>query len=198
MSFALVRDGSVATRQDREQFERLLKETYRQAYALSYRLTGNSSDAEDLLQDATIRAFRFFHLYDPALPFQKWLTKIVCNANIDRIRRQGKLKTTSLDHGVAEEASTWDIPDMESMPDRQLMVDTLSDPVQQGLAQVNPEFRTAMVLADIEGMEYEEIAQVMKTSIGTVRSRIHRGRKQLRQYLVRKCPNLFSRMVDEL
>lgn len=198
MSFAVAQNRTVAASQDRDQFERLLKETYRQMYALAYRLSGNAADAEDLLQDAYIRAFRFFHQYDPSLPFSKWLVKIVCNANVDRIRKNGKLRTTSLDQGNSDDSSTWDIPDLSAMPDRRMIEESLSDPVQRGLAQVNPEFRTAMVLADIEGLEYEEIAQVMKTSIGTVRSRIHRGRKQLREFLIDKCPSVFSRMVDEL
>ncbi|HCE01309.1 MAG TPA: RNA polymerase subunit sigma-70 [Armatimonadetes bacterium] len=198
MAFAIARDGNVARALDREHFERLLKESYRQAYALAYRLTGNAADAEDLLQDAAIRAYRFFHQYDPELPFGKWLAKILCNANVDRIRRRGRLRTTSLDQPSEAGGHVPEVADWNSLPDRAMVEESVSDPLQEGLAAVRPEFRTAVVLADIEGMEYEEIAQTMGTSVGTVRSRIHRGRKQLRRYLLEKFPDFVARMVDEL
>ncbi|MCX7799646.1 MAG: sigma-70 family RNA polymerase sigma factor [Fimbriimonadales bacterium] len=198
MSFAIARDGNVASTLDREHFERLLRESYRQAYALAYRLTGNGADAEDLLQDAYIRAYRFFHQYDPELPFAKWLSKILCNANIDRLRRKGRLKIASLDQRSEEGRQVAEVADWSNTPDRRMVEESVSDPLQEGLAAVRPEFRTAVVLADIEGMEYEEIAQTMGTSVGTVRSRIHRGRKQLRRYLSEHFPDYVARMVDEL
>lgn len=198
MAFAIARDGNVAGALDREHFERLLKESYRQAYAMAFRLTGNSADAEDLLQDAYIRAYRFFHQYDPQLPFAKWLSKILCNANVDRLRRRGRLKLASLDQPSEDGGQAMEVADWSNAPDRRMVEEAVSDPLQEGLASVRPEFRTAVVLADIEGMEYEEIAQTMGTSVGTVRSRIHRGRKQLRRYLSEHFPDFVARMVDEL
>jgi RNA polymerase sigma-70 factor (ECF subfamily) len=78
---------------------------------------------------------------------------------------------------------------MENMVDRHL---------QEGLDEMNPEFRMAVLLADVEGMAYEEIAEVMQTSVGTVRSRIHRGRKQLRSFLLKVAPGMYRRMADDL
>jgi RNA polymerase sigma-70 factor (ECF subfamily) len=79
-----------------------------------------------------------------------------------------------------------------------MMHDTLDEPVQRALVSMTPEFRTAVLLADVEGMAYEEIAEVMKTSVGTVRSRIHRGRKQLKRQLMKSLPSVFRSVPDEL
>jgi RNA polymerase sigma-70 factor (ECF subfamily) len=178
-------------------FEERLKNSYKQAYSFAYRLTGNATDAEDLVQETYLRAFRFFHRYDDALPFANWLCRIMSNANVDSIRKKSRLKTSSIDQQVYAGAPVLEIPDKESMPDRRLLNQSLNEHLQQGLASITPEFRTAVLLADVEGLEYEEIAEVMSTSIGTVRSRIHRGRKQLRRFLVKRSPD-FARMSDEL
>ncbi len=182
---------------EREQFESLLSLTQRQAYHLALRLTGNRSDAEDLVQESYIRAFRFFHRYDPTLPFTSWLYRIMTNAHIDEMRRRAKLRTTSLDEPHPETGSTWDVPDHAGSPERLLMTEQMEAEVQEGLNKMTPDFRIAVLLADLEGFSYEEIAEVMKTSIGTVRSRIHRGRKQLRTHLINARPDKYARL-DEI
>ena len=179
-------------------FESLVQDAYRSAYGLAYRLTGNASEAEDLMQETFVRAFRFFHRYDETLPFASWLYRIMTNAHIDLVRRKGKLKTTSLDHGAGEGSSGWDVPDPDSAPDRELMRNAVDDIVQAGLMSMTAEFRTAVLLADVEGLAYEEVAEIMRTSVGTVRSRIHRGRKQLRAYLLKHAPGTYGELVDEL
>ena len=179
-------------------FEGLVREAYRPAYGLAYRLTGNASEAEDLMQETFVRAFRFFHRYDETLPFASWLYRIMTNAHIDLVRRRGKLRTTSLDHSGHEGSSGWDVPDPESSPDRDLMRNAVDDVVQAGLMAMTAEFRQAVLLADVEGLAYEEVADIMRTSVGTVRSRIHRGRKQLRSYLLKHAPNTYKDWADEL
>ena len=179
-------------------FESLVGEAYRPAYGLAYRLTGNASDAEDLIQETFVRAFRFFHRYDETLPFPSWLYRIMTNAHIDLVRRKGKLKTTSLDHGASEGSSGWEVPDPHSAPDRDLMRNAVDDTVQAGLMSMTAEFRTAVLLADVEGLAYEEVADIMRTSVGTVRSRIHRGRKQLRAFLLKHAPQTYGEYTDEL
>ena len=190
--------ATTAATVDKAQFENLMRSTHRQAFSLAYRLTGNASEAEDLVQETYLRAFRFFHKYDVSLPFSSWLYRIMTNAHIDSVRRKGRLKLTSLDQMGPDGAGTWDIPDMDSSPDRTMMHETLDEPVQKALVSMTPEFRTAVLLADVEGMAYEEIAEVMKTSVGTVRSRIHRGRKQLKRQLMKSLPTVFRSMSDEL
>lgn len=188
----------ITSQAQRARFESLMRCTHRQAYSLAYRLTGNTSEAEDLVQETFLRAYRFFHKYDAALPFTSWLYRIMTNAHIDAVRRKGRLRLTSLDQMGPEGAGTWDVPDVDSSPDRAMMQDALGEPVQLALTSMTPEFRTAVLLADVEGMAYEEIAEVMKTSVGTVRSRIHRGRKQLKRFLVKNCPQSIRRIADEL
>lgn len=190
MAFALVKSRTAAKEDTRELFEERLKNTYRQAYNLAYRLTGNPTDAEDLVQETYVRAYRFFHRYDPSLPFVNWLCRIMSNAHIDLIRRKGRLKTTSIDQIGQAGSQAYELPDFDAMPDRDVLDSSFSEQVQQGLESITPEFRTAVLLADVEGLEYEDIALAMNTSIGTVRSRIHRGRKQLRKFLISRCPGL--------
>ena len=188
----------VTTREHRARFESLMRCTHRQAYSLAYRLTGNSAEAEDLVQETFLRAYRFFHKYDAALPFTSWLYRIMTNAHIDSVRRRGRLRVTSLDQMGPEGSGTWDVPDLDSSPDREMMHDALDEPLQLALTSMTAEFRTAVLLADVEGMAYEEIADVMKTSVGTVRSRIHRGRKQLKRFLLQHAPQTLRRVSDEL
>jgi RNA polymerase sigma-70 factor (ECF subfamily) len=198
MLFAITKDN-IGPRVDQSTiFEGLMRKTHRQAYSLAYRLTGNSAEAEDLVQESFVRAFRFFGKYDPAMPFSSWLYRIMTNAHIDSVRRKGKLKTMSLEQGGADGNTTWELPDMDSSPDRMMLHEALDEPVQKALSSMTPEFRMAVLLADVEGMAYEEIAEVMKTSVGTVRSRIHRGRKQIRKHLMKHAPQTYRSFSDEL
>lgn len=169
-----------------------MRDSYRQAYSLAIRLTGNAGEAEDLVQESFVRAFRFFHRYDPSLPFASWLYRIMTNVHIDSVRRRNRLRLVSLDQAGTEGNSTWEVPDCTQTPEQTLIDGTLEEPLQYGLMAMTPEFRVAVLLADVKGMAYEEIAEVMQTSVGTVRSRIHRGRKQLRDYLGRTCPGRFG------
>jgi RNA polymerase sigma-70 factor (ECF subfamily) len=186
--------GNAANRE--KLFESLLVQTHRQALHIALRLAGNRADAEDLVQETFVRAFRFFHRYDDTLPFTSWLYRIMMNAHIDEVRRRGKLRASSLDEPHPETGSTWDVPDESASPERLILTDEMEAEVQDGLLRMTADFRMAVLLADLEGLSYEEIAQVMATSIGTVRSRIHRGRKQLRGFLVKSCPEKYAALLD--
>jgi RNA polymerase sigma-70 factor (ECF subfamily) len=178
-------------------FQQLLDRSHKQAYNLALRLTGNHTEAQDLVQETYIRAYRFFHRYDTSLPFTNWLYRIMSNAHIDCVRRRSRLKTTSLDQTVAG-APPIDIPDTQATPDKTMLEQMMGEHVQAALMTMTPDFRTAVLLADVEGMAYEEIADVMNTSVGTVRSRIHRGRKQLRSSLIKNCPEMFRGYSNDL
>ncbi len=177
------------------EFEQLMRGANRQAHSVAYRLTGNQVDAEDLLQESFVRAFRFFHRYDRSLPFLSWMYRIISNAHIDMVRRRNKLKPSSLDHGGKDGDQALEIADLSFCPGVELIRSSYSDCVQKALNAMNPEFRMAVVLSDVEGMSYEEIAAIMETSIGTVRSRIHRGRTQLRGFLLKLQPETYGRMI---
>ncbi len=173
-------------------YERLMKETYRQAFSMAVRLTSNATEAEDLLQETFLRAYRFFHRYDETLPFTSWLYRIMTNLHIDTIRRKSRLKTVSIEQGGSDGSQTWELEDTEAASDVMVMETNLEEPLQLGLKSMTAEFRAAVVLADVDGLSYEEIAEVMNTSVGTVRSRIHRGRKQLRDYLQKRHPGAYK------
>lgn len=188
---ALFKQKVAETGHSKELFEELLDRSNKQAFNLALRLTGNHTEAQDLVQETYIRAYRFFHRYDTSLPFTNWLYRIMSNAHIDTVRRRGRLKTTSLDQPSSTGATPMDVPDVHSSPDKTMLEDMMGEHVQSALMTMTPDFRTAVLLADVEGMAYEEIAEVMKTSVGTVRSRIHRGRKQLRSTLLKNCPEAY-------
>lgn len=181
---------------DRE-FDALVTRYYQQVYNLAYRLTGNAADAEDLTQEAFLRAYRFFDRYDPTMPFMNWISRVMTNLYIDEYRRRKRLPTVSIEERFeneeGEESEELDIPDPGPSPLEIAEANQYADAVQEGLMRLAPEFRTAVVLADVMGHSYEEIAEMMNTSIGTVRSRIHRGRKQLRDIIQKKYPELFER-----
>lgn len=183
---------------ERSHFEGLVSRTQKQAYGLAYRLTGNAAEAEDLVQESYLRAYRFFHRYDPSLPFTSWLYRIMTNAHVDGVRRKNRLKTTSLEQAGVDGMTVWELPDMQPAPDRVMLDQSLDEHIQKALIAMTPEFRTAVLLADVEGMAYDEIADVMKTSVGTVRSRIHRGRRQLRNHLIRHSPKVYQELTDDL
>lgn len=180
----------------RELFESLLKKTHAQAFHLALRLTGCRTDAEDLVQEAFVRAYRFFHRYDNRLPFSSWLYRILTNAHIDEVRRRGKIKTTSLDEPHWDTGALLELPDESNSPERLMMTSEMEAEIQEGLSNMTPDFRIAVLLADMEGMSYEEVAQIMGTSVGTVRSRIHRGRKQLRRHLLSSKPEKYRGLMQ--
>lgn len=164
-------------------FERLMRRHQKQAYNVAYRLTGNHADAEDLTQEAFVRAFRFFDTYRRDLPFEKWLYRIISNLFVDDIRRKSRLRVRSLDEPLAGEgdsAASLEIPDSRESPERVVLHEELDERIQKALAALPTDFRQTVILADIEGKSYEEISAQMRCSIGTVRSRLHRARKMLR------------------
>ncbi|MGO8674220.1 MAG: sigma-70 family RNA polymerase sigma factor [Capsulimonadaceae bacterium] len=167
----------------RIEFDRLVQRYHKQAFNIAYRMTGNHSDAEDLTQEAFLRAYRFFGNYRRDWPFDNWLYKIMSNLFVDDIRRKPKAKMQSLDQpidGGRNEEVYLEISDSASNPERIVMIDELDEHIQCALNALPRDFRMTVVLADIEGMSYEEISAVMRCSLGTVRSRLHRGRKLLR------------------
>ncbi|MBC7806300.1 MAG: sigma-70 family RNA polymerase sigma factor [Akkermansiaceae bacterium] len=172
----------------KREFDTLVRRYHKQAYNIAYRLTGNHTDAEDLTQEAFVRAFRFFDNYRRDLPFENWLYRIMSNLFVDDLRRKPKARIQSLDAPVGNDPSSesnafLEIPDNRAEPERVVLHEELDERIQKALASLPADFRMTVILADIEGMSYEEISETMKCSLGTVRSRLHRGRKLLRNKL---------------
>jgi RNA polymerase sigma-70 factor (ECF subfamily) len=151
-------------------------------YRLAYRLTGNPHDAEDLTQEVFVRVFRSLSSYTPGT-FEGWLHRITTNLFLDGARRKQRIRF----EGLADEMAHR-LPGSEPTP-AEVFDDThLDDDVQAALKALPPEYRAAVVLCDIEGFSYEEIAATLNVKLGTVRSRIHRGRAQLRTALEHRRP----------
>jgi RNA polymerase sigma-70 factor, ECF subfamily len=146
-------------------------------YRLAYRLTGNPYDAEDLTQDVFVRVFRSLSSYTPGT-FEGWLHRITTNLFLDQVRRKQRIRFDALGEDSGDR-----LAGREPGP-AQVYDDQHFDPdIQRALDELTPDFRAAVVLCDIEGLSYEEIAATLGIKLGTVRSRIHRGRSQLRAAL---------------
>ena len=149
---------------------------------LAYRLSGNRSDAEDLTQETFVRVFRSLADYTPGT-FEGWLHRITTNLFLDMVRRRQKIRFDAL----AEDASERLASD-EPGPERAYEQNNLDPEVQRALDALLADFRAAVVLCDLEGLTYEEIALTLDIKVGTVRSRIHRGRVLLREALAHRTP----------
>lgn len=187
-NIAEVSNASGVLSRPKREFDRLVQRYHKQAYNIAYRLTGNHADAEDLTQEAFVRAFRFFDNYRRDLPFENWLFRIISNLFVDDLRRRPKARIQSLDAPVGNDATSesnafLEIPDTRDNPERVVLHEELDEQIQKALAALPQDFRKTVILADIEGMSYEEISEAMNCSLGTVRSRLHRGRKLLRSRL---------------
>jgi RNA polymerase sigma-70 factor (ECF subfamily) len=166
----------------------VVREHGNRVYRLAYRLTGNAHDAEDLTQDVFVRVFRSLADYTPGT-FEGWLHRITTNLFLDRMRRQQKIRFDALPEDTERLAGR------EASPEAVYAEAHLDADIEAALAALPPDFRAAVVLCDIEQLSYEEIAQTLGVKLGTVRSRISRGRAMLRAALADRAPRE-SRAVD--
>ncbi|CAN5380015.1 RNA polymerase sigma factor SigE [soil metagenome] len=162
-------------------WDQVVREHSARVYRLAYRLSGNAQDAEDLTQETFVRVFRSLASYQPGT-FEGWLHRITTNLFLDLVRRRARIRFDALPEDTER------MPGSAPSPE-QVYADTHLDPqVQAALDALAPDFRAAVVLCDIEGLTYEEIAATLGVKLGTVRSRIHRGRVQLREALAHLAP----------
>ncbi|HVA36897.1 MAG TPA: sigma-70 family RNA polymerase sigma factor [Candidatus Dormibacteraeota bacterium] len=155
----------------------------RAAYNFAYRLTANEPDARDLTQDAFIRVFRAWKSFQPGTSFLSWIYRIITNLYRDELRRR---------KGIFYEELPEDNAPQEYGGEKPLAVDPigtyvegqLGEPLSVALSQLSADQRQVVVLADIEELSYQEIAEIVGCSIGTVRSRLHRARNQLRRLVL--------------
>lgn len=159
-------------------FESLVTEHWHLIYRIAFRLTGNRSDADDLAQEAVLEAFRAFPHFQPGTRFDRWIARIMTHTFIDGTRRRRRHPAASLD-----QPDTADPVDPTPGPEEAASQRELHDRVHRALVDLAPEFRTAVVLVDLEGHSYEDASRIMRVPIGTVRSRLHRARHALRHVL---------------
>jgi len=157
----------------------MAEEVFPSVFGTALRLTRDREDASDLAQEAIIRAYEAFDRFD-GRNFKAWLLRILTNLYINRYRqRQREAPTGSLDEDGALEPTA----PSGVIPDRLAFDEMLGAEIEEALGKVPADFRTAVILSDIEGMSYEEIAEATQVPIGTVRSRLARGRAILRREL---------------
>ena len=169
-------------------FEELVKRHQRTVYALLYQLAPEWQDTADLAQEVFIRIWRNINNLRNPSSFSSWLTQIVTNLFYDELRKRPRqLSTISMDESLemddSAEGATRDIADMSSQPDDIVLNREISEAIRQAMTKLPEQFRTAVVLREVEGLSYEEIAILTKTEMGTVKSRIARARSKLQELL---------------
>ena len=169
----------------RESFDAIYEEYAPYVYNLAFRYTGNKADAEDLTQEVMVRVFRFLESFRGG-SFRSWLYRIVSNVFFTRVRKEKRLSRQPLERVLSNGETVEEaLPDRSDDPAERVEQTGVQDHVQAALLFLPEHFRTALVLRDVEGLAYEEIAGVLDVPIGTVRSRIFRGRDMFRSELNR-------------
>lgn len=170
---------------DQAEFEKLARTVYAKLYRLAYQLSRNRADAEDLTQEALLRACRGYASYEGDKPFENWALKILTRIFLDTCRRRSRRVQT-----VSSDNPSWDtdrhpLPEFVSDskhgdPEHTLLAQCLSHRMGVTLESLAPSLRTVVWMSDVEGMSYREIAEALDVPIGTVRSRLHRAHTKMR------------------
>lgn len=173
-------------RDKRDTFERQAEQVYPSVFGTALRLTRSRDEAEDLAQEAMVRAYEAFDRFD-GNNFKAWLLRIVTNLYINRYRRHQRGPGMI---SLEEESTAEPVGSEAEIPERVLFDEALGAEIEEALASVPTDFRITVILSDIEGLSYQEVADATDVPVGTVRSRLARGRallrKSLRQYAVRE------------
>jgi len=171
----------------RREFESLALDHVDPLYSAALRLTKNERDAEDLVQDTFLRAFRFFDKFERGTNIKAWLFKILTNTFINRYRRKVKERTVvegAAREGTNERFVARDANESSSNPEQYLFDRLLSDDVLRAIDGLPIDFRLLVILADLQEFSYKEIAEILDCPVGTVMSRLYRGRKLLQKNLL--------------
>jgi RNA polymerase sigma-70 factor, ECF subfamily len=169
-------------------YRELLDRYQRPVFSLIYRMVRDREQAEDLTQETFVRVFNHIDRYDPAYKFSSWIFKIATNLTIDWMRKK-EVPTVSIDGSRYAttsdeiEASTITVESKDETPEELLIARELGDEIERAIGRLRPEYKTAILLRHVEDKPYEEIAQIMSLPLGTVKTYIHRGRKELQELL---------------
>ncbi len=178
-----------ASEGDAAAFNALLGQHERRMYAVALRMCGNAEDAQDCLQEAMLRVYRAISGFKGQSSFATWVYRITMNTCLDELRKRKNRPNTSLDSLVD---SGWSPADEDDTPEKHALRVEVRASLQGFIKELPEDMRSAIVLRDIEGYAYEEIAQMLDTNVGTIKSRISRGREKLREKIKLKS-ELFDR-----
>jgi RNA polymerase sigma-70 factor (ECF subfamily) len=167
------------------ELDRLIALHADKAYAVALRLTGNPADAGDVVQEAFIRAMRYFESYDPTMPFEAWLNTILRNVYLTALRREAARRSVSLSARADEDAAALEdaLADAGPGPERRAESREDADRVQDALSRLTPPLRLAVAMVDLEGSAREEAAAALGCSLSALDVRLHRGRLRLKELL---------------
>lgn len=178
-----------AIRGDARAFNELMSAQEKRMYAVAMRMFGNREDAEDCLQDAMLRIFRSISGFKFQSSFSTWVYRVTMNTCLDELRKRKNRPNTSLD-GLLD--AGWMPTDAQDTPEQHALRAEVRGSVYGFIRELPEDMRAAVVLRDIQGLSYEDIAQALDTNVGTVKSRISRGREKLREKIMAKS-ELFDR-----
>jgi RNA polymerase sigma-70 factor (ECF subfamily) len=176
----------------RQAFEKTALPHLDSLFGVALRMTRNRASAEDLVQDTLVRAYRFWHRFEPGTSIRAWLFTILRNTFVNSYHRGNRRReqTEHLTHQARtlDEAGAAGLASAPPSPEQAVAAKNIAEAVHSALEEVPEDFRLAVLLADIEGLSYKEIAAVMECPVGTVMSRLYRGRRHLKKILERQMP----------
>ena len=168
----------LASQGDAAAFNSLMGMHERRMYAVALRMCGNAEDAQDCLQEAMLRVYRAISGFKGQSSFSTWLYRITMNTCLDELRKRKNRPSTSLD-GLVD--AGWSPVDAGETPERHTLRREVRQTLQAMILELPEDMRAAVVLRDIQGYSYDEIAEMLDTNVGTIKSRISRGRERLRE-----------------
>ena len=174
-----------AKKGDSAAFSALMEQHFAMIYNLALRMSGNPDDASDLTQEAMIKLFKNIGAFEGKSKFSTWVYRVAANTCLDELRKIKRKKTVSLDAEYETEDGSvgYEAEDTAPTPDVSAERSELKNIVAKAVSRLGEEYRTAVILRDINGLSYTEIAEVIGCSVGTVKSRISRGRANLKEIL---------------
>ena len=165
---------------DPSAFNRLMAQHEARMYAVALRMCANREDAQDCLQEAMLRVYRAIGSFKGQSTFSTWVYRITMNTCLDELRRKKNRQNTSLDNLVD---MGWSPTDGGAGPEKQALMREMREKMHGAIRELPDDMRAAVVLRDIQGFSYDEIAQMLEINVGTIKSRISRGREKLREKL---------------
>jgi len=174
-----------AQKGDNKAFELLIDEHFKKIYNIAYRLSGNEADASDMTQEVLIKIFRHIGSFSGNSKFSTWVYRVATNTCLDELKKIKRRSTYSLDAELdtGENEVVVQVRDEAPTPDIAAEQKELSAAVGKAIKRLSPDHSAVVILRDIQGMSYEEVAKILNCSVGTVKSRLNRGRAQLKKIL---------------